>query len=98
MPIPPAKSLRPFSQISADFITDLPESNGYNSILSVVDHGFTKGVILIPCTKEITAEQTAQLLVDNLFKRFGLPEKMISDRGPQFAAQVFRHFLQLLEI
>ena len=58
----------------------------------------TKGVILIPCNKTITAEQTAQLLVDNVFKRFGIPDKMISDRGPQFAAKVFREFLGILEI
>ena len=81
-----------------DFITDLPESDGFDSILSVVDHGLTKGVILIPCNKTITAEQTAQLLVDNLFKRFGLPDKIFSDRGPQFAAQVFRQLLKILEI
>lgn len=93
-----AKSLRPFAQIAADFITDLPVSNGFDSILSVVDHGHTKGVILIPCHKTITAEQTAQLLVDNVFKRFGIPDKMISDRGPQFAAKVFREFLGILEI
>jgi transposase InsO family protein len=98
VPIPASKSLRPFAQIAADFITDLPVSKGYDSILSVVDHGHTKGVILIPCNKTITAEETAQLLIDHVYKRFGIPEKMISDRGPQFAAQVFREILKALEI
>jgi hypothetical protein len=31
-----------------DFITDLPEIDGFDSILSVVDHGLLKGVILMP--------------------------------------------------
>src|ERR1700678_4103413 len=81
-----------------DFITDLPNSNGYDSILVMVDQGLLKGVILCPCTKTITSEDTAQLLLDNLYKRFGLPDKIISDRGPQFAAKVFRELLKLLGI
>ena len=43
------------------------------------------GIILIPCSKTITAEGTAQLLLENLYKRFGLLDKLLSDRGPQFA-------------
>src|ERR1700678_4279944 len=81
-----------------DFITDLPVSNGYDSILVVVDQRLSKGVILCPCTKKITSKDTAQLLLDNLYKRFGLPDKFISDRGPQFAAKAFRELLKLLRI
>src|ERR1700678_1827985 len=81
-----------------DFITDLPVSNGYDSILVVVDQGLSKGVILCPCTKSITSKDTAQLLLDNLYKRFGLPDKFISDRGPQFAVKAFRELLKLLGI
>ena len=39
-----------------------------------------------------------QLPLDNLYKRFGLPDKMLSDRGPQFAAMAFRELLKLLGI
>jgi transposase InsO family protein len=81
-----------------DMITDLPEVDGKNSLLVVVDQGLTKGVILLSCSKTITAEGTATLLLDNLYKRFGLPNKIISDRGPQFAAQSFRELLKLLGI
>jgi transposase InsO family protein len=38
------------------------------------------------------------LLQDNLFKRFGLPDKMISDRDPRFAAHAFQELLKLLNI
>ena len=81
-----------------DLITDLPISNGYDSVMVVVDHGLTKGVILVPTTKKQTADATAQILLDNLYKRFGLPDKFISDRGPQFAAKAFRELLKLLGI
>ena len=72
-----------------DLITDLPLSWGFNSILVVVDHGLTKGVILLPCNKTITAEQVAELLLEHLYKRFGLPDEFISERGPQFSAHAF---------
>lgn len=81
-----------------DLITDLPESNGMDSILSVVDHGLTKGVILLPCKKTVTADGIAKLLLDNLYKRFGLPDKIISDRDPRFAARAFLELLKLLGI
>ena len=98
MPIEGAKSLRPFASCSMDMITDLPISNGYDSILAVVDHGLMKGVILIPCSKTLTAAQCAGLLLDNVYKRFGLMDKIISDRGPQFAAKSFLELLKLLKI
>ena len=81
-----------------DFITDLPPADGYDSILVVVDQGLSKGVILIPCNKTINAEQTGQLLLDNLYKRFGLPDKIISDQGRQFASKAFIELLKLLGI
>jgi hypothetical protein len=89
---------RPFAFCSMDMITDLPEVDGKDSLLVVVDQGLTKGVILLPCLKTITAKGTATLLMDNLFKQFGLPNKIISDRGPQFAAQLFKELLKLLGI
>jgi hypothetical protein len=72
-----------------DLITDLLLVEEYNSILVVVDRGLLKGVILCPCVKTITWEGTATLLCDSIFKRFGLPDKIISDRDPRFAAHAF---------
>jgi hypothetical protein len=31
------------------------------------------------------------LLHENLYKQFGLPDKMLSDQGPQFAAKASRN-------
>ena len=98
MPLEGAKSTWPFTSCSMDLITDLPLVDGYNSILVVVDRGNTKGAILIPTTKTLTQEGAGQLLLDNLYKWFGLPDKILSDRGPQFAAMAFRELLKLLGI
>jgi len=87
MPTKGSKSTRPFSNCSMDLIIDLPLAEGFNSILDVVDQGLMKGVILIACNKNITAKGTARLLLENLYKWFGLPDKFILDRGPQFASK-----------
>ena len=81
-PIKGAKITRPFTYCSMDLMTDLPIINGYDSILVMVDQGLSKGVILSPCAKTITWEGIAELIKDNLFKRFGLPDRIISDQDP----------------
>jgi Integrase zinc binding domain/RNase H-like domain found in reverse transcriptase len=93
-----ANNTRPFAKCSMDLITDLPPVEEYDSILVMVDQGFLKRVILRPCAKTITWEGTATLLQDNLFKRFGLSDKIISDRDPRFAAHTFQELLKLLNI
>ena len=98
IPTEGAQTTRPFANRSMDMITNLPMVNGLDSLLVIVDQGLTKGVILIPCSKTIMAEQVATLLMDNLYKRFGLPNKIISDQGPQFASKSFRELLKLLGI
>jgi hypothetical protein len=98
MPLEEAKSTRPFASCSMDLITDLSPVNGCNSILVMVDRRNTKGANLIPTTKTLMQEGAGQLFLDNLYKRFGLPDKMLSDRGPQFAAKAFYKLLKLLGI
>lgn len=81
-----------------DFITDLPNSQGYTALYVVIDHNLSKGIILIPCTKEETATTTAKLYHDNVYRRYALPRTMISDRGPQFASHVFQELCERLGI
>src|SRR5260370_17305128 len=81
-PIPGALNGQPFTQISMDLLTDLPTTdNGYDTILVVVDHGLTKTIVLIATNKGCTASTIAELLRDNVFNRFGLPQRLISEIG-----------------
>ena len=96
IPIPSSHTL-PFKQLSVDLITDLPPSNGHDSVMIIVDHGFTKGVILTSCSKTIDAAGIAQVFLNNVFKRFGLHNTLISDRGPQFASAFARELARLLK-
>jgi hypothetical protein len=99
-PLTPIRSTegRLFSMIMMDFITNLLKSHKYNSILVVMDHGVTKGVVLIPCTKTFSALETADALLRNIYRRFGLLDIIISNWGPQFASHMFREMRKLLGI
>jgi len=54
--------------------------------------------MLSPYNKNIMAVETSQLLLDNVWKRTGFPLAIISDRGPQFAAQVTQELWRKLGI
>jgi len=51
----------PFQFISMGFITDLPLTKGFNSILTVVDQGLTKAIHLIPCSKTTDSAQLVSI-------------------------------------
>lgn len=99
-PLMPIKDItkRPWGTVTCDFITDLPESHGYNSIMVMCDHSLMKGVIFHSCNKTMDASGMAEILLDTVYRRFRLLEVFISDRGPQFTSQVFRELGKILEI
>ena len=86
MPIPSNETL-PFKQISYDLITGLLTSGGFNAPLVVVNHRLSKGVILCTTKSKITVEGVASIIFQKLVTRFGLFNKVISNRGPQFSAK-----------
>ncbi|KAL0162424.1 hypothetical protein M9458_041820 [Cirrhinus mrigala] len=88
---------RPWSHIAIDFVTDLPLSQNYTTILTVVDR-FSKACRIIPLTKLPTAWETAEVMVHQVFRVFGIPEDIVSDRGPQFTSRVWHAFCKQLNI
>jgi len=70
-----------WTHISIDFIMKLPSVQEYNIILVVVDR-FTKMANFIPTIERTSVEGLAHLFRDNVWKLHGLPDSMISDRGP----------------
>ncbi|CAA93236.1 retrotransposable element/transposon Tf2-type [Schizosaccharomyces pombe] len=88
-PIPPSE--RPWESLSMDFITALPESSGYNALFVVVDR-FSKMAILVPCTKSITAEQTARMFDQRVIAYFGNPKEIIADNDHIFTSQTWKDF------
>ncbi|KAK3541249.1 hypothetical protein QTP86_016910, partial [Hemibagrus guttatus] len=88
---------RPWSHISIDFLTDIPNSGGFTAVMVIIDR-FSKACKLVPIKELPTALQTADALFQHVFWNFGLPEDIVSDRGPQFTSRVWRAFCEQLGI
>ncbi|KAK1789925.1 hypothetical protein P4O66_002254 [Electrophorus voltai] len=95
LPLP--TPLRPWCPLAVDFFTDLPGSEGNTVILNVVDW-FSKMVHFVPLAALPTALETADILFRQVFRQFGLPEDMVSDRGPQFTLRLWKELLGMLNI
>jgi hypothetical protein len=93
LPVPDSR----WVSVTMDFIVKLPKSQGHDSILVVVDRA-TKMAHFVPCSESITSRETAELFINNVFKLHGLPQQVISDRGPQFRSQFWKQLLEILEI
>lgn len=81
----------PFEVVGLDFVTDLPKSgkHGYTAVLIVCCH-LTKMCHLIPCTKEITAEESAELFITHVYRLHGVPSVLVSDRDPRFISSFWQ--------
>jgi hypothetical protein len=87
---------RRWKDISVDFVTELPESEGCTNIMVVVDR-LTKYRHLIPC-REITAAAVGRLFYRHVWVDHGLPETIISDRGTQFVSAFYDELCKQLRI
>ncbi|QRV99033.1 Retrotransposable element Tf2 protein [Ceratobasidium sp. AG-Ba] len=88
---------RPWDHINYDLITGLPESEGFDAILTVVDR-LSRMVHFIPTTSRASAADVANLFVTYVWKLHGLPSKTISDRGPQFNSAFLKQLYKRLDI
>ena len=69
---------RNWESISIDFITDLPISHEFDTLLVVVDR-LSKQAHFIPTIKSLDAPDLARLFISTVFKLHGLPLNIISD-------------------
>ena len=88
---------RPFEEIAMDFVGELPESEGYNAILVITDR-FTKTQRYIPARTNWTSEDMANAYICHIWKHYGLPKHITSDRVPQFASAFWKEINKKLSI
>ncbi|KAK9004982.1 hypothetical protein V6N11_042432 [Hibiscus sabdariffa] len=78
-----------------DFIVGLPNTDGFASIIVVVDR-FSKYATFIPASKECPAEETARLFLKHVVKYWGVPRDIVSDRDPRFTGRFWTELFKLL--
>jgi hypothetical protein len=88
---------RPWTSLSMDFITDLPASNGFDSILVIVDR-LTKMARFITVKKTITAVELADVFIEHIFANHGVSTDIVSDRGSVFLSRFWSAFLDTAKI
>jgi len=76
-----------------DFIVELLESKGYNTIWVVVDR-LSKMRHLVPCQDDTDGRKLGQMFIQEVFKLNGLPDTIVSDRGLQFPSESCRHLCE----
>ena len=88
---------KPWMHLMVDFITNLPVVAGKDAILVVCDR-LSKMAHFVATTEGTLAEGLVRLFQDYIWKLHGLPESIVSDRGPQFAAGLTKELNRMLGI
>jgi len=97
-PITPTDNAQPFETIAMDFITKLPQSGGFDTILTITDTDCSKASIFIPCHKTIDSEGVALLYLNHIIPHYGIPRKIISDQDVCFVSKFSTELCHILNI
>jgi hypothetical protein len=77
---------------------DLPPSQEYNAILTIIDQGCSKAAKFIPCHKTIDRPSVTNEYLKHLSLWFGMPRCIISNRDPRFTSNFSKTMAKNLEI
>jgi len=89
--------MKPWSHLTVNFIIKLPVVAGKDAVLVVCDR-LSKMTHFVATTEGMSAEGLARLFQDNVWKLHGLPKSVVSDRGPQFVAELTKELNRMLGI
>jgi len=83
-PMHPIEALRPLAVVGVDVVGPItpPSPDGYRYILTAIDY-LTRWPLAVP-SKDATTESMVDFLLNHLISTFGVPEKIITDRGSIF--------------
>ena len=96
-PLQPMFAGFPFQIVALDIVGPLPETPRGNCYLLVMADYFTRWAEAFPL-QSVTAEAVAIAVVNGWVSRFGAPEQLHSDQGPQFESKLFAEMCRILGI
>lgn len=83
-----------WEDVAIDFITGLPMSFGYTTILVVIDR-LTKYAHLLPMKSDYSSRSVAEIFMQNVVKLHGMPKSIVSDRDKVFTSSFWQHIFKL---
>jgi transposase InsO family protein len=89
--------VEPWQTIGIDIMGPFPITRRKKRFLLVVVDYFTRWIELFPLHSTIST-QIAEILMNEIFTRYGLPKFILSDNGPQFVSNIFRNFCETFGI
>ena len=84
-----------WTHVTMDFIESLPNSQGYDTIMVVIDR-LTKVGHFIALSHPFSAKKVAQLFLDSIFRLHGLPESIVTDRDRIFTSTFWQELFRLV--
>jgi len=96
--IPAPLNAKPFEQVAMDLITGLLQIGKHNAILTIINHRCSYATIFLLVSDTIIGAGIMQLYMDYIYRWFGLPTKVISDRDPHFTLHFSKELAKTLVI
>lgn len=85
-----------FSRFHLDYLGPLPSSNGFRYLLVVI--GSTSLYPEIHPTKTCDADETAKVLYEQVFSRYGCPLSILTDRASSFRSSLINALCKLFKV
>ena len=84
------------SDLTIDFVTDLPESKKCTNVMVITDR-LSKDVFMFGASS-MAADKSAEIFVDRYYRYFGFPRHLTSDRGSDWLSHFWKEFCRLTGI
>lgn len=96
-PMQPHIVTEPWQTLGIDIMGPFPIAKHKKRFLLVIVDYFTRWVELFPMANT-TSIEIAQILINEVFTRYGIPQYILTDNGPQFISNSFQETCRALGI
>ena len=96
-PLWPIEESAPLQRLAVDVVGPLPRTRAGNRYILTMIDPFSRWAE-VAALKDHTAKTVASAILHHWVSRFGTPQEILSDQGPEFESALMRHFCKLLGV